>query len=156
MSGLRFKVGEIALLHSQEGDPSCWPPQGTEVEILAVGPWPDGQFRIDLGLLEFMYLVPVTLFMHYVFPWRTAKPGKFVGTVALLYAPYRFVLDTMREKDKLYLGLTTAHYATLFILAIGIYLVFLRKEKESDRDWAKDSERIAREQAAKDAATPAT
>lgn len=147
-----FTMGRLgcSLVHDHPGsivDPS---------HILAVGPWPDGQFRIDLGLLEFMYLVPVTLFMHYVFPWRTAKPGKFVGTVALLYAPYRFVLDTMREKDKLYLGLTTAHYATLFILAIGIYLVFLRKEKESDRDWAKDSERIAREQAAKDAATPAT
>lgn len=42
MSALRFKVGEIALLHSQEGDSACWPPQGTEVEILAVGPWPPG------------------------------------------------------------------------------------------------------------------
>lgn len=123
--------------------------------ILAVGPWPDGQYRLDLGLLEFMYLVPVTLFMHFVFKWKDARPGVFVGTVALLYAPYRFVLDTMREKDKLYLGLTTAHYATLIILAFGIYLVFLRKEKPGDRDWAKDSERIAREQAAKDAAKPA-
>ncbi len=124
--------------------------------ILAVGPWPDGQYRLDLGLLEFMYLVPVTLFMHYVFKWRTARPGKFVGTVALLYAPYRFVLDTMREKDKLYLGLTTAHYATLMILAVGIYLVFIRKTKDSDFGWATDSDRIAREQAAaKDAAKPA-
>jgi len=117
--------------------------------VLAVGPWPDGQYRLDLGLLEFLYLVPVTLFIHYVFDWVKARPGKLVGTVCLLYAPYRFLLDTMREKDKLYLGLTTAHYATLIILSIGLYLVFIRKSKPEDFNWAKDSERIAAEQAAK-------
>ncbi len=119
--------------------------------VLAVGPWPDGQYRLDLGLLEFLYLVPVTLFIHYVFDWVKARPGKLVGTVCLLYAPYRFLLDTMREKDKLYLGLTTAHYATLIILSIGLYLVFIRKSKPEDFNWAKDSERIAAEQAAKEA-----
>lgn len=119
--------------------------------ILAVGPWPDGQFRLDLGLLEFLYLVPVTLFIHYVFDWAKARPGKLLGTVCLLYAPYRFVLDTMREKDKLYLGLTTAHYATLIILSVGLYLVFIRKPKPEDYNWAKDSERIAAEKAARDA-----
>ena len=123
--------------------------------ILAVGPWPGGEYRLDLGLLEFMYLVPVTLFMHYVFNWRTARPGKFVGTVALLYAPYRFVLDTMRDKDLRYLGLTTANYATLILVAIGVYLVFIRKPKPEDLEWAKDSDRIAREQAAKDEANRA-
>lgn len=119
--------------------------------ILAVGPWPDGQYRLDLGLLEFLYLVPVTLFIHLVFDWVKARPGKLLGTVCLLYAPYRFVLDTMREKDKLYLGLTTAHYATLIILSVGLYLVFIRKTKPEDFNWAKDSERIAAEQAAKEA-----
>lgn len=119
--------------------------------VLAVGPWPDGQYRLDLGLLEFLYLVPVTLFIHYVFDWVKARPGKLVGTVCLLYAPYRFLLDTMREKDKLYLGLTTAHYATLIILSVGLYLVFIRKPKPEDFNWAKDSERIAAEQAAKEA-----
>lgn len=147
-----FTMGRLgcSLVHDHPGsivDPS---------HILAVGPWPGGEYRLDLGLLEFMYLVPVTLIMHFVFKWKTARPGVFVGTVCLLYAPYRFVLDTMREKDKLYLGLTTAHYATLIILAVGIYLVFLRKPRASDLDWAKDSERIAREQAAAAEAKPVT
>lgn len=147
-----FTMGRLgcSLVHDHPGsivDPS---------HILAVGPWPGGEYRLDLGLLEFMYLVPVTLIMHFVFKWKTARPGVFVGTVCLLYAPYRFVLDTMREKDKLYLGLTTAHYATLIILAAGIYLVFLRKPRASDLDWAKDSDRIAREQAAAAEAKPAS
>lgn len=117
--------------------------------ILAVGPWPDGQFRLDLGLLEFMYLVPLTLYIHLAFNWMKARPGLLAGLVCMLYAPYRFILDGMREKDKLYLGLTTAHYATMILFAIGVYLVFIRKPKAEDFVWAKDSDRIAAEQAAK-------
>lgn len=116
---------------------------------LAVGPWgKTGEYRLDLGLLEFMYLVPVALYIHLGFDWVKAQPGRLVGLTCLLYAPYRFVLDFMRDEDKRYLGLTTAHYATLAILAIGIYLVFIRKPQPEDTAWSKDSERIAREQAA--------
>lgn len=117
--------------------------------ILAVGPWPDGQYRLDLGLLEFMYLVPIALYIHLVFDWMKARPGKLVGIVTLLYGPYRFFLDTMREKDKLYMGLTTAHYASMILMAIGTYLLFFRKPRPEDFAWAKDSDRIAAEQAAK-------
>ncbi len=131
--------------------------------LLAVGPWPDGQYRFDLGLLEFMFLVPLTLFMHFVFNWKKARPGVFAGLVLVLYGPYRFFLDTMREKDKLYMGLTTAHYATIGLLAIGAYLLFVRKPQPEDLEWARDTDRIAQEaaaaaeaKAAKDAAPPAT
>ena len=142
-----FTMGRLgcSLVHDHPGsivDPSHW---------LAVGPWPDGQYRLDLGLLEFMYLVPILIYIHVFYDWMKARPGRLIGTVAMLYGPYRFFLDTMREKDKLYLGLTTAHYATLIILSIGLYLVFIRKSKPEDFNWAKDSERIAAEQAAKEA-----
>lgn len=121
---------------------------------LAVGPWgSSGLYRLDLGLLEFLYLVPVTLYVHLAFDWMKARPGRMTGLVCLLYAPYRFVLDFMRDEDKRYLGLTTAHYATLAILAIGIYLVFLRRPRPEDSEYARDSERIAREQAASAART---
>jgi phosphatidylglycerol:prolipoprotein diacylglycerol transferase len=120
---------------------------------LAVGPWGrTGEYRIDLGLLEFLYLVPVTLYVHLAYDWMKAKPGRLVGMVCLLYAPYRFVLDFMRDEDKRYLGLTTAHYATLVILAIGIYLIFIRKPRPEDTAYSRDSERIARETAAAAAA----
>jgi len=39
MSALRFKVGEIALLHSTRTNQPLCPPQGTEVEVLIVGPF---------------------------------------------------------------------------------------------------------------------
>jgi phosphatidylglycerol---prolipoprotein diacylglyceryl transferase len=146
-----FTFGRLgcALVHDHPGsivDPS---------HPLAVGPWRGkaDEYRLDLGLLEFLYLVPIALYIHLLYDWVKARPGKLVGTICLLYAPYRFVLDTMRDADKRYLGLTTAHYATLIILGIGIYLIFLRKPQPEDTAWARDSERIAAEQAAKDKKT---
>jgi phosphatidylglycerol:prolipoprotein diacylglycerol transferase len=65
--------------------------------------------------------------------------------ICILYAPFRFTLDFMRTDDKTYLGLTTAHYATMVLLSIGIYLAFIRRTRPEDLEWAKDSERIARE-----------
>lgn len=140
-----FTMGRLgcSLVHDHPGsivDPS---------HLLAVGPWPDGQYRLDLGLLEFMYLVPILLYIHLAYDWMKALPGRLIGMVAILYGPYRFFLDTMREKDKLYLGLTTAHYASMVLLAFGVYLVFIRKPRPEDYTWAKDSDRIANEQAAK-------
>jgi len=140
-----FTMGRLgcSLVHDHPGsivDPNF---------LLAVGPWPDGQYRLDLGLLEFMYLVPIVLYVHLAYDWMKARPGRLIGMVAILYGPYRFFLDTMRDKDARYLGLTTAHYASMVILALGIYLVFIRKPKPEDFAWAKDSERIANELAAK-------
>jgi phosphatidylglycerol---prolipoprotein diacylglyceryl transferase len=141
-----FTMGRLgcSLVHDHPGsivDPS---------HPLAVGPWPGGEFRFDNGLLEFLYLVPIVLFIHFVYNWRKAAPGRIAGLMCVLYAPFRFTLDFMREKDKTYLGLTTAHYATMILLALGIYLLFIRKPKASDLAYAKDSERIAQEREAAD------
>lgn len=122
---------------------------------LAVGPWGrTGVYRFDLGLLEFLYLVPIAIYIQFFYPIMTAKPGRLIGMMCLLYAPFRFVLDFMRQSeaeggDLRYLGLTTAHYATMMIFAAGVYLVFIRRPKPEDFAWAKDSERIAREAEAK-------
>jgi phosphatidylglycerol:prolipoprotein diacylglycerol transferase len=124
----------------------------TWLEPLAVGPWPgsQGRYRLDLGLLEFIYDLGIVLFVHFVYGWRKdRRPGQLAGLVAFLYAPMRFLLDFGRgAQDPRYFGLTTAHYASLAIFAAGVYLLFLRKERAEDRTWARDSDRIARERAA--------
>lgn len=129
------------------------------LEPLAVGPWPgtQGRFRLDLGLLEFIYDVGICIFVHLLYGWKKdRRPGHLTGVVCLMYGPYRFLLDFMRgSQDPRYFGLTTAHYATLAVVAIGIYLVFLRKERPEDRRWARDSERIAAEKAARAATVEA-
>lgn len=141
-----FTIGRLgcSLVHDHRGsvaDPS---------HPLAVGPWPDGLYHFDNGLLEFLYLVPIVLFIHLIFPWAKSAPGRIAGLTCLLYAPFRFFLDLMREKERMYAGLTPAHWATMVLLAIGVYLLFIRKPKPEDFAWAKDSERIARERAEAD------
>ena len=93
--------------------------------------------------------MPLTLYFHFVFNWMKARPGLLCGLVLMLYSPYRFLLDGMRQSDARYLGLTPAHYATMILFAAGIYLVFIRKPNAEDFVWAKDSDRIAAEQAAR-------
>lgn len=146
-----FTLGRLgcSLVHDHPGiivDPS---------HFLAVGPWPTGEYRLDNGLLEFMYLTPIVLFVHLVLNWAKLAPGRLSGVVCLLYAPFRFTLDFMRVKDATYLGLTTAHYATMAIFAIGLYLVVFRKPRPEDLEWAKDSDRIAQEREAAEKARAA-
>lgn len=137
--------------------------------FMAVGPWPcrcpEGRalpeccsaaqevWRWDLGLLEFLVILGLTIFVYFIWDWRKAHPGRLTGLVALVYGPTRFVLDFLRESesgkgvatpDARYLGLTPAQYAALGIFAAGAWLLFLRKAKPEDLEYARDSQRKAK------------
>jgi phosphatidylglycerol---prolipoprotein diacylglyceryl transferase len=75
--------------------------------------------RFDLGLLEFFYLIPVSL----IFLWLGRKqrpPGFYLGLFFVLYAPGRFVLDTLRTDDARYLGWTPAQYLCVITTLAGL------------------------------------
>jgi phosphatidylglycerol:prolipoprotein diacylglycerol transferase len=125
--------------------------------FLAVGPWPGPKqlWRWDLGLLEFLVILALTLFIYFVWDWRKAAPGRLTGLVAIVYGPARFFFDFLRETDAgggvstpdlRYFGLTAAQYFALAIFAAGVWLM-LRKPKPGDMDWARDSERKRRSEA---------
>jgi phosphatidylglycerol---prolipoprotein diacylglyceryl transferase len=84
---------------------------GTSQHILA---W-------NLGLIEFLYLIPVNLFiLWYAFrPSKRPNAGMITVLITVLYAPVRFFLDFLRlnESDPRYFGLTFAQWAS--ILAFG-------------------------------------
>ena len=126
---------------------------GIHPDCCAVG---EGVFRYDLGLMEFLAVGALTLFVYFVYDWRKALPGRLTGLVAATYGFARFWFDFLRETevtpgvsmpDVRYAGLTTAQYFSLAFVGAGLYLLFIRKPKPSDLDWAKDSERIAQENA---------
>ncbi len=129
-----------------------------EGTFLAVGPWPDGTWRYDLGLLELMFAITLCATVYFVVDWRNKRPGWLVGLVATAYAPFRFVLDFARADeaaagvigtpDARYAGLTPAQWFTVSFLLAGLWLLFVRRPKPDDLDYAKDSERIAKERAA--------
>jgi phosphatidylglycerol---prolipoprotein diacylglyceryl transferase len=161
--GMCFGRLSCALVHDHPGKVV---EAGT---FLAVGPWPcrcpEGRalpeccsaaqevWRWDLGLLEFLVILALTIFVYFIWDWRKAHPGRLTGLVALVYGPTRFVLDFLRESeagagvatpDARYLGLTPAQYAAAGIFAAGVWLLFLRKPKPEDLDYARDSARKAR------------
>jgi phosphatidylglycerol:prolipoprotein diacylglycerol transferase len=144
--------------------------------FLAVGPWPchcgpgerplpsccseaNEVYRYDLGLMELIFDVALCLFVYRFYNWRKATPGQMTGLVALGWGFARFWLDFLRETqsgrgvgtpDLRYFGLTTAQYLSIAIFLVGAWLLFVRKSKDSDSAWSKDSERIAKEKAADD------
>jgi phosphatidylglycerol:prolipoprotein diacylglycerol transferase len=95
----------------------------------------------NLGLLEFLYLVPVNIFML-IYAFRPskqstedtgAKPkwidrrnaGMITVLTGVLYAPVRFFLDFLRfnpEADPRYLGLTFAQWASILVFGASVAL----------------------------------
>jgi hypothetical protein len=96
----------------------------------------------NLGLLEFLYLVPVNLFILW-YGFRAARPngknkkgedkwldshnaGMITALTGLLYAPVRFLLDFLRfstEADPRYFGLTFAQWISIVAFGASIALV---------------------------------
>jgi len=84
---------------------------------LPVGP------RHDLGFYEVLWSAA----MIGLFFWLDRKPrpyGFFTATIGLLYAPYRFCLDFLREVDATYFGLTPAQYGCVIVLGLCAYLLW--------------------------------
>ena len=79
----------------------------------------------NLGLIEFLYLIPVNaLLLWFAFRPKKRMPAGFVTVLAgVLYAPVRFFLDYLRpiSSDPRHLGLTFAQWASL--LAFGAAVV---------------------------------
>lgn len=83
--------------------------------------YPDGP-RLDLGLLELAYTVPIAL--AFFFLGRRPRPaGFFVGLFFVLYGPFRLLADSLREGDALYFGFTPSQYVSLVVLVGGMVIL---------------------------------
>jgi phosphatidylglycerol:prolipoprotein diacylglycerol transferase len=84
---------------------------------LPIGP------RHDLGLYEVLWSFAMIL----LFLWLDRRPrphGFFTGLITVLYAPFRFALDFLREADATYFGLTPGHYSSICALLLGCYVLW--------------------------------
>lgn len=88
-----------------------------------------GAPRFDLGLLEFLYMVPVAA----SFAWLGRRPrptGFYTGLFFALYGPVRFVLDALRVSDVRYAGWTPGQYMALLATAVGVgVLIFVLRRQ---------------------------
>jgi phosphatidylglycerol:prolipoprotein diacylglycerol transferase len=88
--------------------------------------------RFDLGMLEFLYLIPVCLL--FLVLGRSPRPlGLFSGLFFALYGPARFAMDALRNEDARYLGWTPAQYLCVATTLAGVALVMwsLRRARRS-------------------------
>jgi phosphatidylglycerol:prolipoprotein diacylglycerol transferase len=97
-----------------------WPTAQTPERTL--GFYTDGPRQHDLGLYEFLFLIPVTGILYAL---RHARPFEHfhIVLVLLLYTPVRFRLDFLRVAEKLYFGLTPGQYFAVAFFVVGVGLV---------------------------------
>lgn len=100
--------------------------------------------RLDLGLLEVFYTIPlIALFFGWAVKQRNLRPGWYCAVMAISYAPYRFYLDTLRATDisgadKRYFadlvqpGLTPGQLGAIAVLVIGLYLWWIGGRRMKD------------------------
>lgn len=99
--------------------------------------FPDGLPYYDLGLLEMIYAVFISLVV--VILWRRPqKVGTYLAVTSMLYAPVRFALDFLRVStgptgDARYLGFTPAQWACVALFVFGL-TVFIRRKERPTRD----------------------
>ena len=80
----------------------------------------------NLGLVEFLYLVPVNILILWLAFRHVKRPnaGLLIVLTGLLYAPVRFGLDFLRpeETDPRYFGLTFAQWASIVAFGVAAYV----------------------------------
>jgi len=92
----------------------------------------------NLGLIEFLYLIPVNLIVLGL-AFRSKKrinAGFVVALTGVLYAPVRFYLDFLRpdQTDPRYFGLTFAQFCSLaaFVVGVGVLVRVMRNGKPAE------------------------
>jgi hypothetical protein len=79
----------------------------------------------NLGLVEFLYLVPVNLLVLWLAfrPDKRMPAGLIAVLTALLYAPVRFFLDFLRPEktDPRYASLTFAQWSSILAFGVALY-----------------------------------
>ena len=94
--------------------------------------FPEGT-RFDLGLLEFLYTVPIAG-LFFVLDRKPRPAGFFLGLFLTLYGPVRFVLDTLRTGDARYLSWTPGQYIAILATLGGAALLISALRRPADDD----------------------
>jgi phosphatidylglycerol:prolipoprotein diacylglycerol transferase len=78
--------------------------------------------RHDLGLYEVLWSAAVIV-LFFILDRKPRPHGYFIAVIGLLYAPFRFGLDFLREADATYWGMTPAQYACIVTVFVCGYLL---------------------------------
>ena len=99
---------------------------GYQTKFFLAEMYTDHVVRHNLGLDEMLLTIPLVLLFWRLGRGKPRAPGFFVGLIAVVYAPIRFLLDTLRWDDARYFGLTPGQYSSIALLVLGVVVL----------DWA--------------------
>jgi phosphatidylglycerol---prolipoprotein diacylglyceryl transferase len=88
----------------------------------------DHVVRHNLGFYEALCMIPLVVTFQWLGRGKPRPPGYFVGLLALVYAPIRFLLDTLRWDDARYFGFTPGQYGSVLLAAVG-FAILLRTSR---------------------------
>jgi phosphatidylglycerol---prolipoprotein diacylglyceryl transferase len=105
-------------------------------------PVPGGGFvgRYDLGLYEMVLTIPLAVTFLVLWKRQPFRPlGFYTGWMCVAYAPVRFLLDFLRERegegiiggDPRYGGLTPAQWGCFGLVLLGVYFLRMASRPES-------------------------
>jgi phosphatidylglycerol:prolipoprotein diacylglycerol transferase len=85
-----------------------------------------GQTIHDLGLYEFLYLIPLTVAVVLLARIKSRKPGLLIGFLMLVYSVPRFFLDSLRPEltDPRHLGMTFGQWCCIIGALGGAAILF--------------------------------
>ncbi len=84
----------------------------------------DHVVRHNLGLYEALFSLVLAVAFQWLGRARPRPPGFFVGLLALVYAPIRFLLDTLRWDDARYFGFTPGQYGSVVLAVVGFVILY--------------------------------
>lgn len=100
--------------------------------------------RHDLGFEEMLYMIVVSTIFYFLRNKKDAPNGFYITLLCLLYAPVRFILDSLRATDLFgadarYFGLTPAQYSSIGIFIAAIILAFRIFKKNNNTPNLQES-----------------
>ncbi|MEM1347050.1 MAG: prolipoprotein diacylglyceryl transferase family protein [Myxococcota bacterium] len=118
------------------GGPDLWP---LAVDFPARYNLPAGP-RHDLGFYEAIWWGLIFLIVLFL-DRKPRKRGFFLAVIPMLYAPGRFMFDSLRVSQEMggdirYYGLTPAQYFSIGIFCIGLFMAFYIRNNEV-REWVQ-------------------
>jgi phosphatidylglycerol:prolipoprotein diacylglycerol transferase len=89
----------------------------------------DGVVRHNLGLEEAAYTVLIAALFYVLGRRPNRPPGFYVGLLAIVYAPVRFLFDFLRIVDVRYGGLTPGQWGAIAVVGLGVFIMVRAQKK---------------------------
>ena len=112
-----------AWLFGRTGCALAFDHPGFETTFFLAERYTDHVVRHNLGLDEALFTIPLLVFFQWLGRGKPRPPGFYVGLLAAMYAPIRFLLDFLRWDDARYFGFTPGQYGSVLLWIAGFIII---------------------------------